>query len=197
MVIGRYMALTAALPCSLRLLSLSLRSEGERSSNSPQPELGDNPLIAPLMSFLLTSLHQDLSLIDVVSREVILTNELLVAKDGGQTRPAAEEGQDADDDDEGRVVYVEIVREPGDKVGVTCGLGWSEGGRGRKGRGKEGEGGRERGKEGGRERYGGREGRKGDEGKGGERDEGREREGRRRGREGRGEGKGEKMGLLL
>lgn len=134
-------------------------------SCSSQPELGDNPLISTLMSFLLTSLHQNLSLIDVVSWEVVLTNKLLVAKYGGQTRPTAEEGGYADDDDEGRVVYVEIACQPGDKVSVTSGLwerereegeggGRESGGKGKKektnkrkgwgSRGRKGERGKER-----------------------------------------------------
>ena len=71
---------------------------------------------------LPTSFHQDFPFIDVISREVIFTNELLVAEERDQTSAHTKEGCQAHHYDQHRVVDVKIIRQPGNKVSVACSL---------------------------------------------------------------------------
>ena len=72
-----------------------------------------------------TFLHEHFPLVNIISREVIFTYKLLVAKDGGKPRPAAEQRCYAHQNDEGGIVDVEIAAQPRDQICVPCGLVWN------------------------------------------------------------------------
>jgi len=73
-------------------------------------------------NYFLTPFHEGLPLINVVCREVVLSNEFLIAKQGDKPGAKTEEGCNAHQDDQCRVVDVEVACEPGNKICVTCGL---------------------------------------------------------------------------
>ena len=133
--------LTLGTPCSLRFLSLIRLSEnsGDRttifilysltspSSQNAVFEVGEwitgllNPP-SPPHTPSHTSLHQCLPLVDVVCRKVVLSDELLVADEGGQPGAEAKQrGQTHEDYDDG-IVDVEVASEPGNQGRVSCSL---------------------------------------------------------------------------